>query len=159
MPVRIKHPEMKPREKSFCVSTLICTVISFLFTVEILTMLRSIVTNGSKVMTCAVVAGYLLFTVICGICLYKGFAAYKYEDSMSALGKGIIYFFEVIVCLINLRFALSLVFSVFGKNEITEKIVGTDQKHSYRRRSYRGLPCWEDFSWRISSVFSVRGSC
>ena len=51
MPVRIKHPEMKPREKSFCVSTLICTVISFLFTVEILTMLRSIVTNGSKVMT------------------------------------------------------------------------------------------------------------
>ena len=128
MPVRIKRPELKPREKSFCVSTLVCTVISFLFTAELFTMMNKIVDTGSRVMTCAVFAGYLLFLAMCVICLCKGISAYKFEDSLSALGKSIIYAALVLICVINLRFALSLLFAAFGKNNITSKIVGEDQK-------------------------------
>ncbi|MBP5267224.1 MAG: hypothetical protein J6Z29_01395 [Ruminococcus sp.] len=128
MPVRIKRPELKPREKSFCVSTLVCMVVSFLFTVELFTMLNRIVDTGSKVMTCGVFAGYLLFFAMCIVCLCKGAMAYKYEDSMSALGKSLIYSVLAVICLINLRFALSILFSAFGADKITEKIIGTDQK-------------------------------
>jgi hypothetical protein len=135
MPVRIKRPELKPREKSFCVSTLVCMVVSFLFTLELFTMMNKVVDTGSKVMTCSIFAGYLLFFAMCIVCLCKGASAYKYEDSMSALGKSILYAVLAVICLINLRFALSLIFSAFGANEITDKIIGTDH-NSFVRAQY-----------------------
>lgn len=128
MPIKIKRPELKPREKSFCVSTLVCTVISVLFTVELFTMMRRILETESKVMTCAVFAGYLLFFTMCIVCLCKGASAYKYEDSMGALGKSLIYSVLIVICLINLRFALAMVFYVFGKGNIADKIMDKDHQ-------------------------------
>lgn len=136
MPITIKKPKMKPREASLCRSSIFCMGAALCLTVSLFLCMNRIVDTGSRLLTTAVFGLFILYLASCCLCVYKGAAAYKYEDSMSALGKCIIYIAEVVVCLMNLRFGLSLLLSAYGFDDAVSRIIGSAGQQEFVRAQY-----------------------
>ena len=126
MPIRIKKPRLKPIEKSFCITNIVCACIAMCFSVALFTCMNKIVDTQSVPLTLVVFILYILFFACCVVCIIKGAAAYRREDSMPALGKTIIYAAEIIICLMNLRFAIALLLAALGMDSAVTKITGED---------------------------------
>lgn len=141
MPITIKRPKLKEREASFCKCTVICMIVSLCFTASLFLCMNTIVDTGSRVLTTVVFGLFAAFLATCGLCLYKGAMAYRYEDSMSALGKSIIYVGEIIICLMNLRFGLSLLLAAYGLDDAAERIVGSAGTQEFIRGQYVPWVC------------------
>ena len=65
-----------------------------------------------------------------------GADTYRKEDSMSALGKCIIYIINVIVCLMNLRFALMLILAAYGADDAVTRLVGSQGQQEFIKAQY-----------------------
>ena len=141
MPITIKRPSLKPREISFCKSTTVCMFISVCFAAALFLCMNRIVDTEDKLLTVIVFSLFAVYMVCCIFCTVKGASAYKYEDSMSALGKSIVYAANVIFCLMNLRFALALLLSAFGAADAVDKIVGSDGKQAFIIAQYIPWMC------------------
>lgn len=136
MPITIKRPKLKPREASFCKCTVFCMIVSLCFTASLFLCMNTIVETGSKLLTTVVFALFVLYLASCCVCIYKGAMAYRFEDSMSALGKSIIYVSEVVVCLVNLRFGLSLLFSAYGLEDTAKQVIGSAGMQEFIKAQY-----------------------
>ena len=136
MPITIKRPKLKPKEIGFCKSTIFCMAVSLCLTVSLFLCMNTIVETGSRLLTTAVFGLFVLYLVSCCVCIFKGSAAYRFEDSMSALGKCVIYAAEVIVCLMNLRFGLSLLLSAYGLDSAAERVIGSAGTQEFIEAQY-----------------------
>lgn len=125
MPIKIKKPELMPGEKIFLVSSAVTTLVSAGFAVSLFALMDKIVAENSKGTTTLVFSLLCAYLVTCGISIALGIRAYSKEDCIAALGKSIVYSGTVIACLLNFRYGLLLMFTAYGNEEATEKLIGS----------------------------------
>ncbi|MBE6872936.1 MAG: hypothetical protein E7493_03380 [Ruminococcus albus] len=136
MPITIKKPKLKPLEERFCRSTIVCAVIAVGFVAMLFMFMNRIIETGNKFLTTAVFSAFILYFLSCVICAVMGAEAYRKEDSMSALGKCIIYIVNIIICLMNLRFALMLILAAFGQEDTVTRLIGSQGQEAFVKAQY-----------------------
>ncbi|HCJ40250.1 hypothetical protein [uncultured Ruminococcus sp.] len=136
MPITIKKPKLRPLEERFCKSTIACAVMAVSMLVMLFAFMNKIVETGSKALTTAVFSVFIIYFLSCAICAVMGADTYRKEDSMSALGKCIIYIINVIVCLMNLRFALMLILAAYGADDAVTRLVGQQGQQEFIKAQY-----------------------
>ncbi|MBQ8965311.1 hypothetical protein [Ruminococcus sp.] len=136
MPIKIKRPELKTREKRFCISSLVCAGVSVGFTASLFLCMEKIVTKANKPLTTIEFTLFMVYFASCLVCLFLGAMAYKYEDSMGALGKCAVYVINSVFCLMNMRFALSLIAAAYGADSTAEKIIGSQGTAEFIKAQY-----------------------
>ena len=136
MPITIKNPKLGEHVKRMCKWSIVCSIISACFTAVLFLCMNRIVETGSKVLTTAVFAVFMIYLASCCVCAAMGVSAYKHEDSLGSLGKSLVYIANIVICLMNLRFGLSLLLAAYGADDAVSRIIGSQGQEAFTRAQY-----------------------
>lgn len=142
MPITIKRPEFKKLDKKYRKWTVITAMISFALTVLLFFVLRNINSESTNTAACtALFSVYAVFFLSSLVTLKKGIDTYRLENNMSALFQSLLYAAVIVFCLMNMPFALVLLFEGIGNIDIAARIMGTQSYKEFITGQYYNWIC------------------
>lgn len=141
MPITIKKPEFKRFDKMYRKWAVVTALFSLALTVMLFVILRNISDDTSPAASVALFTVYALFTVSGMVTLKKAIDAYRFENNVAALLQSVLYCAVTVFCMMNLPFALVLLFEGIGKTDLSVKILGTRNYKEFIADQYYNWMC------------------
>ena len=131
MPIQIKIDRLKPLDKRYRKSAMICAVISLVFLIAIFALLGKIAKSGQKLPVTVFFLSYFLYAVSCTVTLVFGVKAYHKEDNFTVLFQCLFYTISIILCIIIFRFMLCVLLASYGKESLVSNIMGSTSRTQF----------------------------
>lgn len=125
MPIQIKKDKLKPLDKRYRKSTVVCAVFSLIFLIAIFSLMGKISGNGGKLPVTVFFLTYISYAVSCIVTLVFGVRAYQKEDNFTDLFQCLFYTASIIFCIIIFRFMLCILLAGYGQNALVSSILGS----------------------------------
>lgn len=141
MPKKIKKPAFLPCEKRYRISTIVTLGTSMLFSVLLGGLMNMLLKKESILAGIIIFAGYILFLAAGAVSLTLGVRCYIKEDNTAVLGQSAFFLAQVIICLMNLRFALVLLFSALNLDSAASALKGSASYTEFVQSQYTNWVC------------------
>ncbi len=141
MPIKIKKPQIKPCEIKYRKSAIGAMIMTMIFAAALIFLMGTIVNNANKLAAVGLIAAYALYFAACVTSLVLGVNAYRKEDNFPVLCQCAFFLAAVIFCIMNLRFALMLIFSAFDLEDAAQALAGSQAYSEFITTQYSNWVC------------------
>lgn len=125
MPKQIKKRVIPKNEKQNRILAIIAMIMTFAFAGVMLATLNDFMEEESAVLGCVIFSAYALFFVASLTHCFHGLYVFKKSEHYGIFFQSILSAVASFTAMLNLPFALVLLFSAVGKDSLANKILGT----------------------------------
>lgn len=141
MPIKIKKPQIKPCEVKYRKSAIGAMIMTLIFAAALICLMGTIVNTASKIAAVGLIVAYALYFASCTVSLVLGVNAYRKEDNFPVLCQSAFFLAAVVFCVMNLRFALMLIFSAFELENAAQTLAGSQSYSEFISTQYSNWVC------------------
>jgi hypothetical protein len=125
MPKKIIKNKISGCEKASRILAVIAMLATFAFGTALVFLIKNLSGNDvSRLLGCLTFAGYVLFFGLTAAHCIQGIYVFHKQEHYSILFQAILTGFAAFSALVNVQFALAMLFSAVGKDSLAEKVIG-----------------------------------